>query len=189
MVRRFAWVFLVHSCLGVWTPQMPDEGKGWHEKIAAELERSIRMYEAPASADDAEALVGKLLSDPFRMALVLGNRLIIDKRLLMNKKGMHHIEFVKSVMERGDLPNFAYQWEWNADGLNSEDQLVRGSLLATSSTSAIHGAPKNQAYASTKGGVLAMVRGLAVEYARTHARTHLFGPLIPTDTDYSAHGL
>jgi NAD(P)-dependent dehydrogenase (short-subunit alcohol dehydrogenase family) len=37
-----------------------------------------------------------------------------------------------------------------------------GSLLVTSSVSAIHGAPQNQAYAATKAGVLAMVRGTAV---------------------------
>lgn len=51
-----------------------------------------------------------------------------------------------------------------------------GSLLVTSSTSAIHGAPKNQAYASTKGGVLAMVRGLAVEYARYGIRANSILP-------------
>ncbi len=47
-----------------------------------------------------------------------------------------------------------------------------GSLLVTSSTSAIHGAPRNQAYAATKGAVLAMVRGLAVEYARYGIRAN-----------------
>jgi NAD(P)-dependent dehydrogenase (short-subunit alcohol dehydrogenase family) len=47
-----------------------------------------------------------------------------------------------------------------------------GSLLVTSSTSAIHGAPKNQAYAATKGAVLSMVRGLAVEYARYGVRAN-----------------
>lgn len=41
-----------------------------------------------------------------------------------------------------------------------------GRLIATSSVSAIHGAARNQAYASTKGAVLAMIRGLAVELAR-----------------------
>lgn len=51
-----------------------------------------------------------------------------------------------------------------------------GSLLVTSSTSAIHGAPKNQAYAATKGGVLAMVRGLAVEYARYGIRANSILP-------------
>jgi NAD(P)-dependent dehydrogenase (short-subunit alcohol dehydrogenase family) len=51
-----------------------------------------------------------------------------------------------------------------------------GSLLVTSSTSAIHGAPKNQAYASTKGAVLSMVRGLAVEYARYGIRANSILP-------------
>jgi len=51
-----------------------------------------------------------------------------------------------------------------------------GSLVVTSSTSAIHGAPRNQAYASTKGAVLAMVRGLAVEYARYGIRANSILP-------------
>lgn len=51
-----------------------------------------------------------------------------------------------------------------------------GSLLVTSSTSAIDGAPRNQAYASTKGGVIAMIRGLAVEYARYGVRANAVLP-------------
>ncbi|MDE2488384.1 MAG: SDR family oxidoreductase [Alphaproteobacteria bacterium] len=51
-----------------------------------------------------------------------------------------------------------------------------GSLVVTSSTSAIHGAPRNEAYASTKSGVLAMVRGLAVEYARFGIRANSILP-------------
>ena len=51
-----------------------------------------------------------------------------------------------------------------------------GSLLVTSSTSAIHGAPRNQAYAATKGAVLSMVRGLAVEYARYGIRANSILP-------------
>ncbi len=51
-----------------------------------------------------------------------------------------------------------------------------GSLLVTSSTSAIHGAPRNQAYAASKAGVLAMIRGLAVEYARHGIRANAILP-------------
>lgn len=51
-----------------------------------------------------------------------------------------------------------------------------GSLLVTSSTSAIDGAPRNQAYAATKGGVIAMIRGLAVEYARHGVRANAVLP-------------
>jgi NAD(P)-dependent dehydrogenase (short-subunit alcohol dehydrogenase family) len=51
-----------------------------------------------------------------------------------------------------------------------------GSLVVTSSTSAIHGAPRNQAYASTKGGVIAMIRGLAVEFARYGVRANAILP-------------
>lgn len=51
-----------------------------------------------------------------------------------------------------------------------------GSLVVTSSTSAIHGAPRNEAYAATKGGVIAMIRGLAVEYARYGVRANAILP-------------
>jgi len=51
-----------------------------------------------------------------------------------------------------------------------------GSLVVTSSTSAIHGAPRNQAYASTKGAVIAMIRGIAVEYARHGVRANAILP-------------
>jgi NAD(P)-dependent dehydrogenase (short-subunit alcohol dehydrogenase family) len=51
-----------------------------------------------------------------------------------------------------------------------------GSIVVTSSTSAIHGAPRNQAYAATKGGVIAMIRGIAVEYARHGIRANAILP-------------
>ncbi len=41
-----------------------------------------------------------------------------------------------------------------------------GSLIGISSTSAIHGAARNEHYAATKGAVVTMVRALAVELAR-----------------------
>ncbi|HJM89964.1 MAG TPA: SDR family NAD(P)-dependent oxidoreductase [Dehalococcoidia bacterium] len=41
-----------------------------------------------------------------------------------------------------------------------------GRLVATSSVSAVDGAPRSQHYASSKGGLNAMTRGLAVELAR-----------------------
>ncbi|HUO12780.1 MAG TPA: SDR family oxidoreductase [Caulobacteraceae bacterium] len=51
-----------------------------------------------------------------------------------------------------------------------------GSLAVTSSVSAIHGAPRNEAYAASKGAVLALVRGLAVEYGRKGIRANAIVP-------------
>lgn len=51
-----------------------------------------------------------------------------------------------------------------------------GSLVVTSSVSAVHGAPRNEAYASTKGAVIAMIRGLAVEHARYGVRANAILP-------------
>lgn len=51
-----------------------------------------------------------------------------------------------------------------------------GSLAVTSSLSAIEGAARNQAYASTKGGVVSMMKGLAVELARYGIRANAILP-------------
>ena len=51
-----------------------------------------------------------------------------------------------------------------------------GSLVVTSSVSAVHGAPRNEAYAATKGAVIAMMRGLAVEYGRHGVRANAILP-------------
>ena len=51
-----------------------------------------------------------------------------------------------------------------------------GSLVVTSSTSSIHGAPRNQAYASTKSAVTSLIRGIAVEYARYGVRANAILP-------------
>jgi NAD(P)-dependent dehydrogenase (short-subunit alcohol dehydrogenase family) len=45
-----------------------------------------------------------------------------------------------------------------------------GSLVAISSASAIHGAPRNQPYAAAKTALLGIIRGLAVELARYNIR-------------------
>jgi NAD(P)-dependent dehydrogenase (short-subunit alcohol dehydrogenase family) len=46
----------------------------------------------------------------------------------------------------------------------------------TSSGSAIFGAPRTEHYAATKAGVLAMMRGLAVEHARHGIRANAIVP-------------
>lgn len=51
-----------------------------------------------------------------------------------------------------------------------------GSLIGTSSVSAVHGAARNQAYASSKGAMIAMVRGLAVELARHQITANVILP-------------
>ena len=51
-----------------------------------------------------------------------------------------------------------------------------GSLIVTSSLSARHGMPKGEHYAATKAGVVAIVRALAVEYARYRIRANAILP-------------
>jgi hypothetical protein len=65
------------------------------------------------------------------------------------------------------------------------DQGEGGALVGVSSTSAIHGAPANQAYSSSKAALLSMVRGLAVELARHGIRANSVMPGW-TETDMTA---
>jgi NAD(P)-dependent dehydrogenase (short-subunit alcohol dehydrogenase family) len=51
-----------------------------------------------------------------------------------------------------------------------------GSLVVVSSVSTIHGAPGAQPYAASKAGLLAVVRGLAVELARHQIRVNAVLP-------------
>ena len=51
-----------------------------------------------------------------------------------------------------------------------------GSIIVTSSLSAIDGAARNEAYAATKGAVISMVRGIAVEHARYGVRANVILP-------------
>lgn len=51
-----------------------------------------------------------------------------------------------------------------------------GSLVATSSSSAIFGAPRSEHYAATKAGLISITRGLAVEHARHGIRANSILP-------------
>jgi NAD(P)-dependent dehydrogenase (short-subunit alcohol dehydrogenase family) len=51
-----------------------------------------------------------------------------------------------------------------------------GSLVAVSSVSAVHGAPRQEHYAASKTALLALVRGLAVELARHRIRCNSIMP-------------
>lgn len=51
-----------------------------------------------------------------------------------------------------------------------------GSLVAVSSTSAIHGAAGNEAYGTSKTALLGLVRALAVGLARHHVRVNALLP-------------
>jgi len=56
------------------------------------------------------------------------------------------------------------------------EQGIGGSLVVTSSLSAIYGMPSGEHYAATKAGVIAIVRALSVEYARYGIRANAILP-------------
>ncbi len=62
-----------------------------------------------------------------------------------------------------------------------------GTLVGVASLAAIEGAARNQAYAATKGGLISMLRGIAVEHARHGIRANAILPgWIATDMTEAA---
>lgn len=64
-----------------------------------------------------------------------------------------------------------------------------GSLMGVASLAAIEGAARNEAYAATKGGVISMMKSIAVEHARYGVRANSILPgWIATDMTAGAQG-
>ncbi len=64
-----------------------------------------------------------------------------------------------------------------------------GSLIATASLGALQGAARNQAYTATKGALMPMLKGIAVEYARYGIRANAVLPgWVATDMTAYAQG-
>jgi len=64
-----------------------------------------------------------------------------------------------------------------------------GVLVGTASLAAIEAAPRSEHYAATKGGMISMVRAMAVEFARYGVRAHAILPgWIETDMTANAVG-
>ena len=64
-----------------------------------------------------------------------------------------------------------------------------GSIMATASLAAIEGASRNEAYAATKGGVISMMKSIAVEHARYGVRANSILPgWIATEMTAGAQG-
>lgn len=64
-----------------------------------------------------------------------------------------------------------------------------GSIVAVSSMVSDQGAPRNQDYAASKAGVLGIVRGIAVEFARHGVRANAIEPgWVETDMTGALHG-
>jgi len=64
-----------------------------------------------------------------------------------------------------------------------------GVLVGTASLAAIEGAPRSEHYAATKGGMISMIRALAVEFARYGVRANAILPgWIETDMTANAIG-
>ncbi len=124
----------------------------------------------------------------------VGDRAAVEKTFAQTVEKFGHIDscFANAgVGSRGtpfvnmDLAEWQSIFRVNMEGVfhtlqfairHMVERKIAGSLVVTSSGSAIFGAPRTEHYAATKAGVLAMMRGLAVEHARHGIRSNAIVP-------------
>mmetsp|Transcript_27152 Transcript_27152/g.83669 ORF Transcript_27152/g.83669 Transcript_27152/m.83669 type:complete len:582 (-) Transcript_27152:138-1883(-) len=136
--RALACALLAAGALGAtWTPDedaLPRANRTWLERVADELDRSLKVYPPPRSINGVQDLIIRLLDDPARGVLVMGRHIVVDRQFFVKEyhqhKGLLHLDFLRALLERGASENVVYQFEWNADGFKSQDQLIRDGCAA-----------------------------------------------------------
>jgi NAD(P)-dependent dehydrogenase (short-subunit alcohol dehydrogenase family) len=141
-----------------------------NESAAAELAKHGTRVRALRCDVREEAAVAEAFAETVR---TFGR---VDSCFANAGVGGHGTPFIQTTLE-----DFRRVTRVNLDGAfltlraaaaHMVDRGGGGVLVGTSSVSAIHGAPANQAYAASKAGLAAMIRGLAVELARYGVTAH-----------------
>ena len=146
--------------------------------------------------DKNDTALGSLEGSGSHLALVcdVGNESAVEKAFeeTTSKLGNIHGCFANAgvggsgkTIDRTSYEDWRRVQQINLDGVfftfraaskNMMDHGEGGCLVVTSSLSAIEGAPRSLSYASTKGAVISMIKGLAVGLARYDVRAHAVLP-------------
>ena len=137
---------------------------------------------AGASRPDAVTALAGDVSDPDHapaaVAMVLARQGRLD--LLVNAAGIlrfeHSHEADMDAWERILAVNLTGTFRFCRAAIPALLDAPRGAVVNVASTSALFGHPWAAAYASSKGGVLALTRTLAVEYAKQGLRVNAVCP-------------
>lgn len=187
-------------------------GYGMSEALAASNANVAIWCRNAASADDVVAELSELgTGDVTAFSVdVTNEQAVIDGIALTNAwKGRIDSVFANAgVSARGipfveqDTETYRQVLSVNLDGAYwtlreaTKNMVERakagdpgGSLAVTASMAAIEGAARNQAYAATKGGVISMMKAIAVEHARYGIRANSILPgWIATDMTSQSQG-
>ncbi len=141
------------------------------DKNAAALKRlektgaQVRVAKVDVSDEDAvKAGVADILDEFGRLDTAVANAGISIRRDSLFDITLEDFRRMEDVNLHGVLFTLREAARHMIERAGSGD--AGGSLVAIASTSAIHGAARNEHYAATKGAVVAMARAMAVELAR-----------------------
>jgi len=128
--------------------------------------------------DDVSATLDAVVQDFGRLDVMINNAGITKDALLVKVQD-------GKVVGKMSLDQWRAVTSVNLDGVfvtlreaarQMVDQGGGGALVAVSSTSSLHGAPRQAHYAASKAGVLALVRSMAVGFARHRIRANSLVP-------------
>lgn len=145
------------------------------EQAAAELAKELRDDGAQAYAvavdvaerNDIERTIGEVLTRSGRLDIMLCNAGVT--------RPSRTLEVDEALWDKVIATNLSGVFWTCQTALRPMKEARYGRVLITASTSAL-GSPGNASYASTKAGVVAMTRSLAVEFGRYGITVNAVGP-------------
>ena len=141
------------------------------EKNAAAVERlekaggTVRSALVDVSDEAAvKAAMGDIISEFGRIDQAIANAGIVIRRKDVFEVSAEDMDTIEGINVHGVLFTLREAARHMIDRAKAGEP--GGSLVATASTAAIHGAARNAHYGATKGAVVSLCRALAVELAR-----------------------
>lgn len=152
----------------------PDKNQSAEEQLSAHgVPVSARRVDV-ADEDAVNAAMAALLAEHGRLDACFANAGIGARIQPFHEMTTDAWEEVMAINLRGKFLTLraaaAHMVERAADGDSG------GALVGISSTSAFMGAPRNEHYGAANGGVIPLMKGLAVEYGRYNVRANTIVP-------------
>ena len=152
----------------------PDKNRAAQERLAAHGTQVTARRVDVCDENAVDSAMGDLLSAHGRLDACFANAGIGARTSPFHEMSADAWEEVMAVNLRGKFFTLRAAAAHMVDRSQRGD--AGGSLVAISSTSAFMGAPRNEHYGAANGGVIPMMKGLAVEYGRYTIRANTIVP-------------
>ena len=161
------------AAIEVWGTN-PDKNRAAQERLAAYGTQITARRVDVADENAVDSAMGDLLSAHGRLDACFANAGIGARISPFHEMSTDAWDEVMAINLRGKFFTLRAAAAHMVERAQQGD--TGGSLVAISSTSAFMGAPRNEHYGAANGGVIPMMKGLAVEYGRYNIRANTIVP-------------